>query len=89
MAKKPRGKVGRPTRRAASKTALEQVDLSAVDPVAVLRAIAGDTSAPASARVAAARALISDDRRSSEKPEPEKIDAVSRYALRILKGGKA
>jgi len=50
MAKRTK-KVGRPTRRAASKTALAGVDLSTVDPVSVLRSIAADESAPASAQV--------------------------------------
>ncbi|WP_439398300.1 hypothetical protein ACRQ5Q_13645 [Bradyrhizobium sp. PMVTL-01] len=94
MTKKPahkgKRKGGRPTRSVASKRALAEIDLSKVDPVSVLRQIAADASAPASARVQAARALIADDRRSSEAP-PEadtSLDAVSRGALRILNGGK-
>ncbi|WP_338688339.1 hypothetical protein V5279_24495 [Bradyrhizobium sp. 26S5] len=88
---KAKGKGGRPTRSAASKRALAGVNLSAVDPRSVLRQIAADASAPASARVQAARALIADDRRNNEAP-PEAdtaLDAVSRGALRILNGGKA
>lgn len=88
---KTRRKGGRPTRSAASTRALAQVDLSRIDPVSVLRQIAADTSAPASARVQAARALIADERRGNEAP-PEAdpaLDAVSRGALRILNGGKA
>jgi hypothetical protein len=53
---KPKG--GRPSRAQASAKALAGVDLANVDPVAVLRSIAGDTSAPASARVSAARTLL-------------------------------
>lgn len=86
MAKRKK-KVGRPTRRAASKTALAGVDLSTLDPVAVLRSIAADESAPASARVAAARALLADDKRA-DQPTGDGGDAVSRHALRILQGGK-
>ena len=76
---------GRPTRRAASQAALASVDLSAVDPENVLRAIAADESAPASARVAAAKALLAID-----KPAGPSVqhggDAVSSYAF--LQGGK-
>jgi hypothetical protein len=45
------------TPRARAK-ALCGVDLAEIDPVAILREIAGDTSAPAGARVAAAKALL-------------------------------
>lgn len=88
MAKRKK-KMGRPTRRLASKKALVGIDLSTVDPVAVLREIAADGSAPASARVAAARALIADDRKPEQQPEDHGGDAISRHALRILRGGKA
>ena len=54
----PKRKGGRPNRAAASTKALAGVDLAAVDPVAILREIAGDTSAPAGARVAAAKTLL-------------------------------
>jgi hypothetical protein len=54
----PKRKGGRPSRAEASAKALRGVDLAAVDPVAILREIAGDTSAPAGARVAAAKALL-------------------------------
>lgn len=91
MAKKvePRGP-GRPTRKEASQSALDGVDVSAIDPLDVLRQVAADASAPASARVSAARALLKlgpqpDSSASSEHLEP---DPVARRALRILKGGK-
>ncbi|MDO8398910.1 MAG: hypothetical protein Q7T45_13925 [Bradyrhizobium sp.] len=90
MAKKTKAKRGRPTRKAASTAALAGVNVAEVDPVNVLRTIAGDDSAPASARVAAAKALIVSNRQA----QPEQIemfdagDAVSRRALRILQGGK-
>jgi hypothetical protein len=59
---------GRPNRREASEAALANVDLSKLDPLDVLRAIAADTSAPASARVTAAKALMEDElRRELEK----------------------
>lgn len=90
MAKKPRGKRGRPTRKAASTIALAGLDLAAVDPTSVLRSIAADDSAPASARVAAAKALLSEDRRA-EQPEQHDLfggDAISRRALTILQGGR-
>ena len=56
--KAPKRKGGRPTRAEASAKALRGVDLAACDPVAILREIAADTSAPAGARVAAAKALL-------------------------------
>jgi hypothetical protein len=87
MAKRTK-KVGRPTRRAASKTALAGVNLSAVDPVTVLRSIAADESAPASARVAAAKALLIVSQREDQPEDQCGGDAVSRQALRILQGGK-
>ena len=87
MTKRKR-KVGRPTRREASKVALSGVDPTTVDPIAVLRTIAADKSAPASARVAAAKALLAGQR--AEQPEDrDGGDAVSRHALRLLRGGKA
>jgi hypothetical protein len=89
MTKKPKRKVGRPTRREASRRALSDLDLSALDPVAILRTIAGDSSAPASARVAAAKALLIMDGQREKPPEDlSGGDAVSRQALRILQGGK-
>jgi hypothetical protein len=48
---------GRPSRAEASAKALRGVDVSACDPLDVLREIAADRSAPASARVAAAKEL--------------------------------
>ena len=43
---KPKGKGGRPSRAEASAKALRVVDLTAVDPVAILREIAADRSQP-------------------------------------------
>jgi hypothetical protein len=61
---KPRRR-GRPTRAEASKKALEAlqaagIDVTDIDPRVILRAIACDPSAPASARVSACRKLIDD-----------------------------
>ena len=55
---RPKGKGGRPPRAEASAKALLGVDLTAIDPVAILREIAADRSMPGSTRVAACRALI-------------------------------
>jgi hypothetical protein len=56
--RKPKRKGGRPSRAEASAKALLGVDLTAIDPVAILRQIAADGSAPASARVQACKALL-------------------------------
>ena len=56
--KAPKRNGGRPSRAEASAKALRGVDLAEIDPVAILREIAGDTSAPAGARVAAAKTLL-------------------------------
>ena len=56
--RKPKRKGGRPSRAAATAKALSGLDLTAIDPVTILRAIAADLSAPASARVAACKALL-------------------------------
>jgi hypothetical protein len=53
----PRQGRGRPSRAEASRKALAGVDLRKLDPLDVLREIAADRSAPASARVAAAKEL--------------------------------
>jgi hypothetical protein len=63
--RKPRRKGGRPSRAEASAKALLGVDLTAVDPVAILRAIAADRSMPGSTRVAACRALL-----GVQEPDP-------------------
>ncbi|MGY3443699.1 hypothetical protein [Bradyrhizobium sp. USDA 4473] len=90
MTKKAKRRSGRPTRRQASKSALANVDLSAVDPTNVLRSIAADESAPASARVAAAKALLAGGDGNPQKTGDQNTpDPVTRRALRILNGGKA
>lgn len=87
---KKRTKRGRPTRARASAKALKGVDLSAVDPDQILRAIAADTSAPASARLQAVREL----KKLVGPQQPKQLDEqeaspLARRALRILNGGRA
>ncbi|MGH7114257.1 MAG: hypothetical protein ACREE9_07160, partial [Stellaceae bacterium] len=69
-----RRKPGRPNRDAATKKALANIDLTTVDAVAILREIASDRSTPASARVAACKALLAldagdDDARAGAEPD--------------------
>jgi hypothetical protein len=80
-------KRGRPSRAAASAKALADVDLSAIDPRTVLLTIAADTSAPATARVAACRALLGEPP-IPPKPSGDDDDPVTRLALQLLKGTK-
>lgn len=77
---KKRGR-GRPTRAEASAAALANIDVSTVDPRAILSAIAADPSAPATARVGACRALLSP---AAEPRDAEGPDAITRRALEIL-----
>jgi hypothetical protein len=63
--RKPRRKAGRPSRAEASAKALLGVDLTACDPVAILREIALDRSMPGSTRVQACRALL-----GAQDPDP-------------------
>jgi hypothetical protein len=79
---------GRPNRQQASDKALTTVDLSDVDPVRILREIASDRSVPATARVAACKALLSGGENSSTRETVSNKDAVTRRALRLLRGGK-
>jgi hypothetical protein len=80
------GRVGRPNRAEASKKALAGVDLSSVDAVAILRRIAADESAPASARVAACRALIAagEGDTAADTPAGRPLDRASALAVRLL-----
>ena len=82
--RRSKGKGGRPSRAEASARALVGVDLAAVDPVAILRAIAADHSQPGSTRVAACRALIAA--RAPDGPDGSAVagDAVSVRAQRLL-----
>ena len=76
---------GRPNRAEASAKALRDVDLDLVDPRSVLLAIAGDTSAPATARVAAARVLLGQP----DQPPADAggADTVTALAIKLLQGG--
>lgn len=63
------------------------------DPIAVLRAIAEDADTPATARVAACKALLVAEREAGGKPtanDPKAApgDRVTKAALKLLKGGK-
>ncbi|PBB20557.1 hypothetical protein [Mesorhizobium sp. WSM4313] len=82
-------KRGRPTRAQASTKALKGVDIDAVDPLTVLRQIASDTSAPASSRLAAAKALLAHDGRKKDDGDGAEHDRISARALKLLKGGKS
>ena len=75
---------GRPSRAVASAKALAalQIDPASVDPRAVLQSIAADTSAPATARVGACRALLAKPEEA--EPEDAAADAVTKLALRLL-----
>jgi|SRR4051812_13052204 hypothetical protein len=84
--RKPRPKGGRPSRAEASTKALFGIDLTTCDPLAILRAIAADLSAPASARVAACRALIAarDQAHEGSDALTAGSDAVSVRAQQLL-----
>ncbi|MCP3469820.1 hypothetical protein NLM33_05685 [Bradyrhizobium sp. CCGUVB1N3] len=79
---------GRPTRQEASQAALTNVDVAAVDPMMVLKTIAGDPTAPATARVSAAKALLEGTPPPARQENPEG-DALTRRALRLLQGGRS
>src|SRR5690348_9352518 len=82
---------GRPSRAVASAKALAAlaVDPASVDPRAILAKIAADTSAPATARVAACRALLHGGLDGARKQAgTEKRDPVTDLALKLLKGIK-
>lgn len=81
-------KRGRPSRATASKRALKGVDLTAVDPLDVLRSIAADTSAPANARLQAARTLLARNGKAEEEGDTAALDRVSQRALKLLQGGR-
>lgn len=82
-----KAKRGRPSRAEASKKALEAlaaagVDPATVDPRRILESIAADTSAPASARVQACRALLAD--RDPEDPKGRADSKLNARALAIM-----
>jgi hypothetical protein len=88
-----RGKMGRPTRKPASEKAMtalsdQGVDWRDVDPREVLQRIAADDSAPASARVQAARILLTDNPgdagKTGDDVKPKPMSAASRRAVVML-----
>ena len=87
--RKPRLKGGRPSRAEASARALAGIDLSTVDPIAILRAIAADSSQPASARVSAAKALLGQGDQAPAMDAAAGGDAVSVRAQQLLAARRA
>jgi hypothetical protein len=77
---------GRPNRAAASAKALAGIDLAVIDPLAVLRSIAADKTAPASARVAAAKALLParPHAGADDGAIPPALDTASAVAVRLV-----
>jgi hypothetical protein len=86
--RKSKSKGGRPSRAEASAKALLGVDLTTVDPVAILRAIAADRSAPASARVSAAKALLTLPDGPEGSAADARTGAISTRALQLLKAAR-
>jgi hypothetical protein len=87
---KPKRRRGMPSRAEATRRALallEGLDPSSIDPEKVLAAIAVDTSAPASARVAAARALLTlrPALPSKDKPKDQNdLNAAANQAATLM-----
>jgi hypothetical protein len=79
--RRPKGKGGRPSRAEATTRALLGVDLTACDPLAILREIALDRSQPGSTRVSACRTLLGLPEGSEAQPS---TDALTSRALQIL-----
>ena len=77
-------RVGRPNRAQASAKALAGVDVSVVDERQVLREIAADRSAPASARVSACKLLLFGSDAPQEPAEDGGMDELSRRAVSIM-----
>jgi hypothetical protein len=81
---------GRPRRKEATEKALAElsVDPIGIDPRAILASIAVDTSAPASARVAACRALLSTGKDDPGAVADERAgiptDATTRKAIALM-----
>jgi hypothetical protein len=88
MADQPtRNRGGRPRREQASAKALAGlvVDPTTVDPRVILAQIMVDTSAPAAARVSAAKALLAD-RERGDSAEGTRQDAdLNRRALALMR----
>jgi hypothetical protein len=87
MADQPtRNRGGRPTRAQASAKALAglEIDPAMVDPKTVLRQIMCDTSAPAAARVSAAKALLAVHERGDGGEARYDAD-LNRRALTLMR----
>jgi hypothetical protein len=67
------------------KPKLTDFDPNGLDPEAVLRAIAASSASPATARVAACRALMAGTTQQ-QKPLAEELSAASRRAVQLLAG---
>jgi hypothetical protein len=80
-------KGGRPARAVASARALRGVDVAAIDPIRVLQEIAADRSAPALARMGAAKALLALPDGSEVRTAAE--DTVAARAIRLLAARRA
>jgi hypothetical protein len=85
----PRRRRGRPSRKEEVQRALTElgVDPSLINPRRVLAAIAGDTSAPAGARVAACKALLNLDPAAEDSTPGMRAsggNAISQRALVLL-----
>jgi hypothetical protein len=85
----PQRKRGRPSKEEATRRALAAIliDPRGVDPLAVLAGIMMDVSAPAGARVSAAKALLAA--RDPEQPEVSVTSDVAERAIRLLASRKA
>jgi hypothetical protein len=87
MADQPiRNRGGRPTRAQASAKALAGlvIDPTTVDPKLILAQIMVDTSAPAAARVSAAKALLADRERGDGGEARQDAD-LNKRALALLR----
>ena len=82
----PRNRGGRPTRAQATTKALAglEVDPAMADPITVLRQIMCDISAPAAARVSAAKALLADRERGDGAESRHDVD-LNRRPIALLR----
>jgi hypothetical protein len=86
---KTKKRIGRPTRadasaRAFAALAAAGIDAATVDPRLILQSIAGDPSAPATARVSACRILLGLG--GADAPEDGDIDQLTARALAKMGG---
>jgi hypothetical protein len=85
----PRRRRGRPSRKEEVQRALAElgVDPATIDPRRVLAAIAGDTNAPAGARVAACKVLLGV--KDQDPAEDVASSDVASRAIRLMAARKA